>query len=271
MAKKRLGALQKRTMGYEVLKVVHGFWLRHNARSSAMTCVLGFDPSLNASGLALFDMAHNDLILSEELTMSVDASTKTKLQLIKNTIERILQDYGPVSFAVESVNAMGNFYAMRALSYVMGVVQASLDVLSPQPILVGYTSTCMKKAITGNGKATKVEIVEAHRVGVHGIHFETDNEADAFSAALITSALFEVALAFYENFYKDGEWDTYDDAAVKALWKRLPEELSLSPEMVVAVRLTVEKNDILRDNCDKQEQRAILKRVNLPLDGDGEE
>lgn len=268
MAKKKLSALQTRTMGYEVLQVVYEFWDAHRkaAPTSSMTCVLGFDPSLNASGLALFDMANNELVLSEELTMSVDAATKTKLQLIKGRIESILEDYGPVSFAVESVNAMGNFYAMRALSYVMGVAQASLSVLVPQPLLVGYTSTCLKKAITGNGRADKPDIIEAHRIGVHGIAFETDNEADAFSAAIITSNLFEVAQAFHTKFCNDGVWDVYDDAVVKAVWKRLPEELALSQEMVDAIKLTVEKRDILRDNCDKQRQREILKRVNLPLD-----
>lgn len=78
----------------------------------------------------------------------------------------------------EDVNVNNHFIDMRKLSEFRGILLEVCDTLSlPEPVFLNVMS--IKKYATGNGRATKLDMINAC-VEKYGYRPRTDDEADAF-------------------------------------------------------------------------------------------
>ena len=78
----------------------------------------------------------------------------------RDTLLSFIKDYGILQVVAEDVNVNNHFCDMRKLSEFRGILLEISDELSlPEPIFINVAT--LKKWATGNGRATKTDMVQA--------------------------------------------------------------------------------------------------------------
>ncbi len=122
--------------------------------------ILGIDPGTIIMGYGLVKVENNKIYLLEMGVLQpgkVKDSYK-KLQLIFNTVSGLITKYKPDSFAIEAPFFGKNVQSMLKLGRAQGVAIAAamrhdLDVTE-------YAPKKIKQSITGNGNATKEQVLK---------------------------------------------------------------------------------------------------------------
>jgi len=155
-----------------------------------MTRILGIDPGLAATGWGIIEARGNTLryLAHDTIHTASDTDTGNRLNIIFEALEEVLQTYRPEKAAIERVYFAKNRTSAIPVAQAMGVL---LLVLSRRQIKVfEYPPQEIKKAITGQGRAEKMQVRELVRVvlGMPSIP-DTDHAADALAAAVCCQAL----------------------------------------------------------------------------------
>lgn len=96
----------------------------------------------------------------------------------RDTIIGYIRAHNIRQVVAEDVNVNNHFYDMRKLCELRGILLEVCDELElPEPVFVNVMS--LKKFATGNGKASKVEMIKAAE-SKYNFHAKNDDEADAF-------------------------------------------------------------------------------------------
>lgn len=96
----------------------------------------------------------------------------------RDTLIGFITRHGIRQVVAEDVNVNNHFIDMRKLSEFRGILLEVCDELSlPEPVFLNVMS--IKKYATGNGRATKLDMINAC-VEKYGYRPRTDDEADAF-------------------------------------------------------------------------------------------
>lgn len=96
----------------------------------------------------------------------------------RDTLIDFITKHGIKQVVAEDVNVNNHFIDMRKLSEFRGILLEVCDELSlPEPVFLNVMS--IKKYATGNGRATKLDMINAC-VEKYGYRPRTDDEADAF-------------------------------------------------------------------------------------------
>lgn len=96
----------------------------------------------------------------------------------RDTLIGFITEHGITQVVAEDVNVNNHFIDMRKLSEFRGILLEVCDELSlPEPVFLNVMS--IKKYATGNGRATKLDMINAC-VEKYGYRPRTDDEADAF-------------------------------------------------------------------------------------------
>ena len=96
----------------------------------------------------------------------------------RDTLIGFITRYSIQQVVAEDVNVNNHFIDMRKLSEFRGILLEVCDELSlPEPVFLNVMS--IKKYATGNGRATKLDMIDAC-VEKYGYRPRTDDEADAF-------------------------------------------------------------------------------------------
>ena len=96
----------------------------------------------------------------------------------RDTLIGFITRHGIRQVVAEDVNVNNHFIDMRKLSEFRGILLEVCDELSlPEPVFLNVMS--IKKYATGNGRATKLDMIDAC-VEKYGYRPRTDDEADAF-------------------------------------------------------------------------------------------
>lgn len=96
----------------------------------------------------------------------------------RDTLIGFIRKYGIRQVAAEDVNVNNHFTDMRKLSEFRGILLEVCDELDlPEPVFLNVAS--IKKFATGNGRATKLDMINAC-VDKYRYRPGTDDEADAF-------------------------------------------------------------------------------------------
>lgn len=96
----------------------------------------------------------------------------------RDTLIGFIRKYGIRQVVAEDINVNNHFTDMRKLSEFRGILLEVCDELD-LPELAFINVATVKKFATGNGRATKIDMINAC-VEKYGYRPRTDDEADAF-------------------------------------------------------------------------------------------
>ena len=126
--------------------------------------VLGIDPGLRIAGYGCIELVrtanHPTLIEAGAFKLDIKESVSYRLAQLHKDIQEVIADLKPDMLAVETIFTHERHVAsVTVLGYARGVIllageQASLP-------LVELTPAEIKKAIVGNGRATKTQIQQS--------------------------------------------------------------------------------------------------------------
>lgn len=123
------------------------------------TRILGIDPGTNVLGFAILDADKKNLTVIEisVLTFSHIGEEHTdKLRYIFEQIQDIIRQYKPTEMAIEAPFFGKNVQAMLKLGRAQGVAMAAGMVNGLA--ITEYMPKKIKKAVTGNGNASKEQV-----------------------------------------------------------------------------------------------------------------
>jgi crossover junction endodeoxyribonuclease RuvC len=121
--------------------------------------VLGIDPGLNRTGYAVLEHNGKDSRLREAgvLTTRETDSLGPRLNTIYKGLEDIISEFGPDMMVIENVYS---HYSHPQTAVIMGHARgiAFLAAAEKNIPVACYASTRIKKSITGNGRASKIQV-----------------------------------------------------------------------------------------------------------------
>jgi crossover junction endodeoxyribonuclease RuvC len=156
--------------------------------------VLGIDPSLKSTGFSIIEFLENNYTV---LTYGVIKPSRSmdfhhKINEIKCSIERLIQDYHPEEVAIENPFYAQNIKTALTLGQVRGATL--IAVAAQNRPLFEYSALEIKKAVTGYGQADKnqVKIMVKTLLHIEDEKMETD-ASDALATAFchLNSRLFQ--------------------------------------------------------------------------------
>ena len=146
--------------------------------------ILGIDPSLRGTGLAVIDTRGTSprLLASETLRMHASVPTHICLARIHEAAVRLAGEHRAESVALEATVYVQNLRTVHILGASRGAALAAAGRLGLA--VAEYAPSRIKQAVTGNGKASKQQVEGMVR---SVLRLETAlplDEADAAAAAL---------------------------------------------------------------------------------------
>lgn len=146
--------------------------------------ILAIDPGLNYTGWGIIDQQGNALryIASGRIKTSTKDQLSNRLAIIFREVETILKTYSPDEVAIEETFVNSSPKDTLKLGQARGV---ALVV----PAFYGYdvaeyAPNKVKKAVVGNGHATKKQIQHMVKLLLPKADFSSPDEADALAIAI---------------------------------------------------------------------------------------
>ncbi|MBI4974300.1 MAG: crossover junction endodeoxyribonuclease RuvC [Candidatus Omnitrophica bacterium] len=119
--------------------------------------ILGIDPGLNITGYGIIDGKTLKLIEAGIIKTVPKTPIKDRLKKIYDSVSEIILEYKPSVLVLEKIYS---HYKHPATAILMGHARAAVCLACGMHNLelINYPSTRIKKAITGNGHASKYQI-----------------------------------------------------------------------------------------------------------------
>ena len=151
--------------------------------------ILGIDPGLATLGYGILSKDARGNVRAEDYGVVVTPKEErlpTRLAMLEEGINKILDAYTPDEVAVEELFFSKNVTTGIAVAHARGV--ALLTCIKRCGRLFEYTPMQIKQALTGYGKAEKkqIQLVTANLLRLKGIP-RPDDAADALAVALCHS------------------------------------------------------------------------------------
>ena len=120
--------------------------------------ILGIDPGTLLMGYGIIEIKGPVICIKEMsvLKLSGKKDNYTRLQLIHNKIEELINKYNPHDFAIEAPFFGKNVQSMLKLGRAQGVAIAA--AISAGLPVTEYSPKKVKQSITGNGNADKEQV-----------------------------------------------------------------------------------------------------------------
>lgn len=146
--------------------------------------ILGVDPSLRGTGLAVVDMRGTAprLVASETLRMHASVPVHVCLARIHEAALRLAGTHGAEAVALEATVYVQNLRTVHILGASRGAALAAAGALGLA--VAEYAPTRIKQAVTGNGKAAKEQVERMVRSVLGLAEALPLDESDAAAAAL---------------------------------------------------------------------------------------
>ena len=152
--------------------------------------ILGIDPGLASTGYGVIDCTDGRPTLVEGgvITTDKDKPLEERIEQIYRELAELIEEFHPDSMAVEDLYTS---YRHPRTAVLMGHARGVMFLAAAQhgtPV-AGYSPARLKKAITGNGSASKrqVQLMVQTILGL-GKPPTPDHVADALAAALCHGA-----------------------------------------------------------------------------------
>lgn len=146
--------------------------------------ILGIDPSLRGTGLAVVDTRGGEprLLASETLRMHASVPTHICLARIHEAAMRLAGEHQADAVALEATVYVQNLRTVHILGASRGAALAAAGRLGLA--VAEYAPSRIKQAVTGNGKASKAQVEGMVRSVLRLEEALPLDEADAAAAAL---------------------------------------------------------------------------------------
>ncbi len=121
--------------------------------------ILGIDPALTVTGYGVIDFKKNELSLLEAGIVTTDSreTTPKRLDKIYRAVTKLIIDTKPDVMVLEKLYA---HYRHPTTAYILGQARGVICLACAREniSLVEYAATRIKKAIVGNGLASKYQV-----------------------------------------------------------------------------------------------------------------
>lgn len=169
------------TLGKSKDPMVPGFLQRGKFKGT----ILGIDPSLRGTGLAVVQFAdrpEGELIHSETVSPSKKAELPECLGSIAQAVERLIELHKPDAVAIEETIYVQNFRTAQKLGAARGAAigQAAMKGIPVQE----YPPLRIKQAVVGFGRASKEQVAGQVKALLKLSENLPFDEADAAATAL---------------------------------------------------------------------------------------
>ena len=146
--------------------------------------LLGLDPGIRYTGWGVIDVEGNRLTHVDDGVVRLDVTAPLAQRLVQlyGGLCEVIAEFAPEGAAVEETFVNRNPASTLKLGLARGVVllapaKGGLDVAE-------YSANLIKKAIVGNGHATKEQVTMMVRTLLPGAKLETADAADALAVAV---------------------------------------------------------------------------------------
>lgn len=130
--------------------------------------VLGIDPGLSTTGYGIVDVRAANVKVVAAGTIRTDPAVPVARRLaeLHADVVSLIVDHAPEELAIEEVFVNRNLQTATTVGRASGVVMLAAAVAGI-PVFE-YTPTAVKRAVTGNGRAGKVQVetMVSRRLGV---------------------------------------------------------------------------------------------------------
>lgn len=147
--------------------------------------ILGIDPGTRVVGYGAVAMKGSALVplAGGIVRPPIDDDLSRRLRYIYDHISLVLRRIKPDVVAVEEVFFGRNVSTLIKIGEARGVILAACGKAGIE--VTGHAPAKVKKAVTGNGRATKTQVREMVQVLLgKGIPMETDDVSDALAIAI---------------------------------------------------------------------------------------
>ena len=162
--------------------------------------ILGIDPGLAIVGWAVLDSDRGQLrpVAYGAITTPAHTPVESRLLIIKNDLETIIEKYSPTEMAVEELFFNTNITTGITVAEARGVILCTAHAKGLK--ISEYTPLQVKQAVVGYGKAEKHQVI-AMVTSLLGLKSppKPDDTADAIAIAICHSHSSSSALDRYFN------------------------------------------------------------------------
>lgn len=151
----------------------------HNTRT-----LLGIDPGLNKTGWGVIMCQNNCLeyVASGVILSNASQPLTDRLANIFNNINAIIQQYDPFEVSIEKTFVNTNPQSSLMLGHARGV--AILGAAVNHKKVYEYSANLIKKSVTGQGKATKTQVMTMIKILLPKVNLQYEDEGDALAIAI---------------------------------------------------------------------------------------
>jgi crossover junction endodeoxyribonuclease RuvC len=146
--------------------------------------IIGIDPGLTKTGVGIIDVKNNtaSYISSTTIYSSTSQQLSVRLKHFHDNLTEIVKYYQPDVSAIEEIFLNSNPMSSLKLGHARGALILSLAICNLD--VFEYSTTQIKKTVTGVGRADKNQIKLMVKVILPNAQFKTEDEADALAVAL---------------------------------------------------------------------------------------
>ncbi len=146
--------------------------------------IIGIDPGLTKTGVGIIEVKNNTLsfVASETIYSKPSEPFATRLHHFHTSLTEIIKIHQPDVAAIEETFINMNPASSLKLGHARGALILTLSLCGLK--VAEYSTTAVKKAIVGVGRAEKVQIQMMVKILLPKANFKTEDEADALAVAI---------------------------------------------------------------------------------------
>lgn len=146
--------------------------------------IIGIDPGLTKTGIGIIDIKNNSIsyVASSTIYSSASDPLVDRLSHFHEKLIDIIKTYKPDESAIEEVFVNKNPVSSLKLGHVRGSLILTLGLCDLN--VSEYSTTAIKKAVVGVGRADKNQIQAMIKILLPKSQFQTEDEADALATAI---------------------------------------------------------------------------------------
>jgi crossover junction endodeoxyribonuclease RuvC len=149
-----------------------------------MRRIIGIDPGLTKTGVGIIDVKNNQIyfVASKTIYSKPSEPLAERLNHFYHHLTDLIKLYKPSESAIEETFVNVNPLSSLKLGHVRGALILSLGLCNLK--VAEYSTTAVKKAIVGVGRAEKAQIQMMIKILLPKADFKTEDEADALAVAI---------------------------------------------------------------------------------------
>lgn len=155
-------------------------------KTSESIRILGIDPGSRKTGFGVvdfhFERRQITHVASGVLRLDVDQELPARITELSFRLQKVLADHRPYKVVLEDIFLSENARSALILGQARGAVLATVGMAGVE--VVSFSSTSVKLAVTGTGRASKLQVAEMVRLLLSLEKKPAEDAADALALAI---------------------------------------------------------------------------------------